>query len=185
MSFTSASFLLFAVLTLLLYYTLPKRWQWILLLGASYVFYFFAGAEYLLFILFTTAVTYLCGHLMQKRADAEDAFVEANRETLSKAERKEFRAAEKKKRFRILLMGLLLGFGVLAVVKYTSFVLSGISSIGQAFGAAPLRIPELLLPLGISFYTFQSMGYLIDVYRKTARAEKNPLRLALFVSYFP
>ena len=185
MSFTSASFLLFAVLTLLLYYTLPKRWQWILLLGASYVFYFFAGAEYLLFILFTTAVTYLCGALLQKRADAEDAFVEENRETLSKAERKEFRAAEKKKRFRLLVAGLLLGFGVLAVVKYTSFVLSGVSSIGQAFGAAPLRIPTLLLPLGISFYTFQSMGYLIDVYRKTARAEKNPLRLALFVSYFP
>ena len=141
MDFTSASFLLFASITLLLYYTVPKRGQWIVLLGASYLFYLLAGAEYLLFILYTTAVTYLCAFLMQRRADAEDAFVEANRETLSKAERKEFRAAEKKKRFRILLIGLLLGFGVLAVVKYTSFVLSGVSSIGQAFGAAPLRIP--------------------------------------------
>lgn len=185
MSFTSVSFLLFAVLTLLLYYTVPKRMQWMLLLLASYVFYLFAGAEYLLFILFTTAVTYLSAILMQKRADAEDAWVEERRSTLDKAERKAFRAAEKKKRFRILVGGLLLGFGVLAVVKYTAFVLSGVSSIGQALGARPLSIPDLLLPLGISFYTFQSMGYLIDVYRKTARAEKNPFRLALFVSYFP
>ena len=59
------------------------------------------------------------------------------------------------------------------------------SSAVTALGGAPLRIPSLLLPLGISFYTFQSMGYLIDVYRKTARAERNPAKLALFVSFFP
>ncbi|MBQ5833269.1 MAG: MBOAT family protein, partial [Clostridia bacterium] len=185
MAFTSASFLLFASIALLLYYTVPKRGQWIVLLGASYLFYWSAGAEYLLFILYTTAVTYLCALLMQRRADAEDAWVAQQRELLTKAERKTFRAREKKKRFWILLAGLALGFGILAVVKYTAFFLRGISSIGVALGGAPLSIPSLLLPLGISFYTFQSMGYLIDVYRKTVRAEKNPLRLALFVSFFP
>ena len=185
MAFTSALFLVFAASTLLLYYTVPKRTQWCVLLAASYLFYFFAGAEYLLFILFTTAVTYMTARLMQARADREDAFVEANRASMDKAERKAYRAKEKKKRFRILLCGLLLGFGVLAVLKYTAFAVSSVSSVITAFGGAPLPVPSLLLPLGISFYTFQSMGYLIDVYRKTVRAEKNPARLALFVSFFP
>ncbi len=185
MSFTTASFVLFAVLTVFLYFVFPKRRQWWVLLAASYVFYFMAGAEYLIFLLFTTAVTYVTAVLMQRRADAEDAFVEANRESMEKAERKAYRAQQKKKRFRILICGLLLGFGMLAILKYTAFVLSGVRSVWTAFGNEPFAIPSLLLPLGISFYTFQSMGYLIDVYRKTARAEKNPAKLALFVSYFP
>jgi D-alanyl-lipoteichoic acid acyltransferase DltB (MBOAT superfamily) len=185
MQFTSVSFLLFAALTLLLYFTVPKRGQWWVLLAASYVFYFFAGAEYLLFILYTTAVTYLTARLMQKRADAEEAMVAANREVWEKTERKAFRAREKKKRLHVLVLGLVLGFGMLAVLKYTAFVLTGVNSILSLFDAGRVKIPSLLLPLGISFYTFQSMGYLIDVYRQKVKAEKNPARLALFVSFFP
>lgn len=185
MQFTSVSFFLFAALTLLLYFTLPKKTQWWVLLAASYVFYFFAGEEYLIFILYTTVVTYLTAHLMQKRADAEDAFVAEHRDTMEKAERKAFRAKEKKKRFRILICGLLLGFGMLAVLKYTAFVLTGVNSLLGAFGQSGVTVPSLLLPLGISFYTFRSMGYLIDVYRKKARAEQNLAKLALFVSFFP
>ena len=180
MQFVSFGFLLLIALTLLLYYTLPKKSQWCVLLAASYVFYFFAGAECLLFILYTTAVTYLFGRWMQKRADAENAYIEERRDALSKEERKDYRAKEKKKRFRVLVAGLFLGFGMLAVLKYTAFVLTGFNRLG-----ADLSVPDLLLPLGISFYTFQSMGYLIDVYRGKGRAEKNPLRLALFVSFFP
>ena len=185
MQFTSVLFLLFAALTVLLYFTVFRKAQWCLLLAASYIFYFFAGAEYLIFILYTTAVTYFTARWMQKRADAEDAYVAANRAHMEKAERKAYRAGEKKKRFRILVCGLLLGFGMLAVLKYTAFVLGGVNSILSAFEAGRVRIPSLLLPMGISFYTFQSMGYLIDVYRKTDRAEPNFCKLALFVSFFP
>ena len=185
MQFTSVSFILFAIVTVLLYFTVPKKIQWWVLLAASYVFYAMAGVEYLLFILYTTLVTYFTACLMQRRADAEDAYVEANRATLEKTERKAYRAAEKKKRFRILVLGLVLGFGMLAVLKYTAFVMSGVNSLLGALDAKALRIPQLLLPLGISFYTFQSMGYLIDVYRKKARAEKSLPKFALFVSYFP
>ncbi len=185
MAFTSTLFILFAILVIGLYFAVPKRMQWWVLLGASYLFYLAAGVEYLFFILYTTLVTYLTSRWMQSRADREDAYVEANRETLDKAERKAFRAKEKKKRFRILIGGLLLGFGMLAVLKYTGFAVSTVSGILTSFGKEPLTVPSLLLPLGISFYTFQSMGYLIDVYRKTARAEKNPARLALFISFFP
>lgn len=185
MQFTSVSFLLFAALTLLLYFTVPRRRQWWVLLAASYVFYFFAGAEYLLFILYTTVLTYLTARLMQKRADAEEATVAANREVWEKSERKAFRAREKKKRLHVLVLGLVLGFGMLAVLKYTAFALTGVNSILALFDAGRVKIPSLLLPLGISFYTFQSMGYLIDVYRQKVKAEKNPARLALFVSFFP
>ena len=185
MLFTSVRFFVFAAMTLLLYFTLPKKWQWCVLLAASYLFYFFAGAEYLIFILYTTAVTYLTARVMQTRADAEEAFVVANRTTMEKSERKAFRAKEKKKRLRILTVGLVLGFGMLAVLKYTAFVLTGVNSFMHLFGASGVKIPSLLLPLGISFYTFQSMGYLIDVYRQKTHAEQNPARLALFVSFFP
>ena len=185
MAFTSAWFLLFAAVTLLVYYLVPKRVQWWVLLAASYVFYFFAGAEYLLFILFTTLVSYVVARIMQKRIADEDAYVESHRETLEKSERKAYRAREKKKRFYILLFGLFLTLGVLAVLKYTGFVLSGIGSVMSSFGYQPIAVPSLLLPLGISFYTFQSVGYLIDVYRKKAKAEKNLAKFALFVSFFP
>ncbi|MBQ9797220.1 MAG: MBOAT family protein [Clostridia bacterium] len=185
MQFTSFAFLLFAALTLLAYFLLPKRVQWVVLLASSLLFYAMSGVEYLFFILYTAAVTYLTSRALQSRADREDACVEANRDTWSKQERKAYRAEEKKKRFRVLLCGLLLGFGMLAVIKYTAFVLGNINGIVTALGGKGMEIPSLLLPLGISFYTFQSMGYLIDVYRKTVRAEQNPAKLLLFVSFFP
>ena len=186
MLFTSFAFVLFVAVTVLLYFTLPKRVQWCVLLCASLAFYFFAGAEYFVFILYTSALTYLTARLLQDRADKEDALIEEMKASgASKTERKAARAACKRRRFRILVGGLLLGFGLLAVLKYTAFFMEGVSSVVTLFGGAPIAIPSLLLPLGISFYTFQSMGYLIDVYRKGVRAERNFLRLLLFVSYFP
>lgn len=185
MQFTSFSFLLFAVLTLVVYFAVPKRIQWWVLLASGLGFYALCGVEYLGFILYTAVVTYLTGVALQRRADREDAYVDQNRETLSKADRKAYRNAERKKRLRVLTVGLLLGFGMLAVLKYTAFVMSNFRSVWTAFGGQAFAIPSLLLPLGISFYTFQSMGYLIDVYRKKVRAEGNFAKLLLFVSYFP
>ena len=179
MQFTSFPFLLLVSLSLLLYYVLPKAYRWWCLLAASYVFYWFAGEECLLFILYTTLVTYLTAVCMQKMSDREKAYLEVHRDDPKDA-RKAYKAAQKKRRFYVLTAGLLLGFGMLAVLKYTAFVLSEVNALG-----AQIDIPDLLLPLGISFYTFQSMGYLIDVYRGRAEAEKNPAKLALFVSFFP
>ncbi len=185
MAFTSLAFILLAAVTLLVYYLVPKRVQWWVLLAASYVFYFFSGSFYWIFLLLTTAVTYLTARVMQGQIAGEDAAVAAHRDTWDKATRKAYRAREKKKRFWILLSGLFVSLGVLAVLKYTGFVLTGISSVVALFGGEKWTVPSLLLPLGISFYTFQSVGYLIDVYRKKVEAEKNPFRLALFVSFFP
>ena len=95
---------------------------------------------------------------------------------------KELPRNEAKSRKRRILIGcLLLNFGMLAVLKYTNFAIENVNAIFHA----GISFQKLILPLGISFYTFQSMGYIIDVYWGKYEAEKNPFRFALFVSFFP
>ena len=185
MLFTSYGFIAFLAILFAAYFLTPLRWQWITLLVGSYVFYAFAGLDCLVFILFTTVTAYIVSILMKRAIDRENDYVSANRDIMSKEERKEFRARAKKKRLRILLIGLLLNFGVLAVLKYTAFAVSNVNTVLGLFGKEGFNIPSLLLPMGISFYTFQTMGYLIDVYRAKAEPERNPAKLALFVSFFP
>lgn len=185
MLFTSYGFIAFLCVLLLAYYIVPKKLQWITLLVGSYVFYAFAGLECLVFILFTTVSAYAISMLTHKAIIKENAYIDANKESLSKEERKAYRARAKKKRFRILLVGLVLNFGVLAVLKYTAFAVNNVNTLVGLFGAEGFSIPSLLLPMGISFYTFQTMGYLIDVYRAKVEPEKNPAKFALFVSFFP
>ena len=186
MLFTSYEFLAFLAGVLILYYTLSKKLQWPLLLCASYVFYAIAGLKYLAFIGVTTVSVYAAGAIMGRMADAERAYLEGAGATLSKDERKEYKARAKRHRLFVLLSGLILNFGILAVLKYTVFAVVNINSALHTFGVeSSLSIPSLVLPLGIYFYTFQSMGYLIDVYRAKAVAERNPFKLALFISFFP
>ena len=186
MLFTSYGFIAFLGVLFLAYYLVPRKWQWGLLLLASYFFYAFAGLDCLVFILLTTACAYVVARLIDRHQRKEAEYLEAHRAEMEKDERKKYKAAQKKKRFLILLCGLVLMFGVLAVLKYTGFAVVNINSILGAFGAEKtLALPDLLLPMGISFYIFQTTGYLIDVYRAKTVAEKNPARLALFVSFFP
>ncbi len=185
MLFTSYEFLFFTASLLIFYYLVPKRMQWILLTLASYIFYGFAGVEYLAYIISTTAVSYLTALIMGRMEGKEKLFLEANRESMTKDERKEYKAKSKKRRFYVLVAGLVAGFGLLAVIKYTAFAVININMLLHNFGARALTVPELLLPLGISFYTFMSMSYIIDVYRGKTAAEKNPAKYALFVSFFP
>ena len=186
MSFISLSFLAFLGVLLLLYYLLPKRAQWALLLIGSYVFYAFAGLPCLAFLVFTTAVAYVTGRLLARSQAREDAYIASVRDEISKEERKAYRAKGKGQRRLILAAGLVLGFGLLAVFKYTGFTVRNLNAVIHLFDRnTSIPVPSLLLPLGLSFYVFQTMGYLIDVYRGKAGAEKNPFRLALFVSFFP
>lgn len=186
MLFTSYEFLAFLAGVLLLYYVLPKKLQWPLLLCASYVFYALAGPKYLAFIGVTTLSVYAAGAIMGRMADTERAYLEGEGVSLSKDERKAYKARAKRRRLLVLLSGVILNFGILAVLKYTVFAVVNINSALHTFGVErSLSIPSLILPLGISFYTFQSMGYLIDVYRAKAKAEQNPFKLALFISFFP
>ncbi len=186
MLFTSYEFLAFLAGVLLLYYVLPKKFQWPLLLCASYIFYALAGLKYLAFIGVTTLSVYATAVIMARMSEAEQRYLSGDGTTLSKDERKAYKARAKRHRLFVLLSGVILNFGILAVLKYTAFAVVNINSLLHTFGAeSSLSIPSLVLPLGISFYTFQSMGYLIDVYRAKATAERNPFKLALFISFFP
>lgn len=185
MLFTSYGFLGFLAVLFLLYYLLPKRCQWILLLIASYVFYFAAGPAFLLYILATTVTTWFAArrigdHLTRQRAYLKERGAELDREA-----KKAYKKGEARIRRRWVTACLLLNLGILAVVKYTNFVLSNISGVLSLFGGEELSPVHLILPLGISFYTFQAVGYLIDVYRGTVPAERNLPRFALFISFFP
>lgn len=193
MLFTSYEFIGFLCLLFLLYYGLPRltkgripALQWSILLVFGYLFYLYSGVQYLLFILFTTFTSYTVGRLIQRHAVREDVYLKGAKETLSKEERKAYKAKGKKQRRGILAVGLVLNFGMLAVLKYTAFFVSNLNAVLHIFGAQDaLTVPSLLLPMGISFYTFQSMGYLIDVYRRKTAAETNAAKFMLFVSFFP
>ena len=164
MSLISMEFLIFVGIAVIGYYLIPKRFQWIWLLIFSYIYYASSGIKILFFLLYTTITTYGTGRL------------------LDRVNHKELPRNEAKSRKRRILIGcLLLNFGMLAVLKYTNFAIENVNAIFHA----GISFQKLILPLGISFYTFQSMGYIIDVYWEKYEAEKNPFRFALFVSFFP
>ena len=186
MLFTSYSFIGFIAVVFLLYYLLPRKCQWPFLLAASYTFYFIASPSYLLFIGATTVSTYMTGRRLDVLKETQDAYIKANKGSLSREEKKAYKASMKAKQWKWLLGCLLFNLGILAVLKYTNFVIANFNGLLRMFGSGgQISFVDLVLPMGISFYTFQTMGYIIDVYRGTCRAEKNLFRLALFVSFFP
>ncbi len=186
MLFTSYVFFLFLILLFIIYYIIPKKYQWMLLLCASYIFYCFAGIEYLLFIVSTTVTTYVVTHKIGKIQSKQSEFLKLNKETMSRDERKEYKNRMKAKQREWMVICLLFNFGILAIIKYSNFAIQNINALMRFYNPErELSYLNLLVPLGISFYTFQSMGYVIDIYREKYEYEKNIFKLALFVSFFP
>ena len=155
MLFTSYGFIIFVAVLLVAYYLFPKRYQWTLLLAASYFFYSFSGLENFAFIIAATLSCFFVARAIEKKKQREDEYVESNKESMDKESRKAYRALEKKKRRRILVMGLVFNFGILAVLKYTAFALGNVNSLLGLFGINQISIPSLLLPMGISFFIFR------------------------------
>lgn len=155
MSFVSLEFPAFVGLCLLVYAIVPQKWRWCVLLAASYGFYLVGGLPSVAVLLFTTLTTWLAGLLLGRLNE------------------------KKQKKYKKLLVAvtLLLNFGLLYCIKYLDFTLSAIGVQGVRF--------EWILPLGLSFYMFQSVGYVIDCYRGKGEVQKNPLKYALFTSFFP
>lgn len=180
MQFTTVSFLLFAAVVLLGYYLLPQKCRWVFLLLASFAFYLFAGVKYLGFILLTTVSTYFAGFWMGKNLEKQDTYLQQNKQTLTRDEKKAYKGKIKNRNKAVLLVCVVLNFAVLAVCKFC--LAEPFRTVAQS---GSLTFLTLGLPLGISFYMFQSIGYVVDVYRTTVKAEKNPFKFALFVSYFP
>ncbi|MBR7179512.1 MAG: MBOAT family protein [Oscillospiraceae bacterium] len=180
MAFTSFSFLLFAAAVIAAYYLVPQKFQWWVLLIASYTFYLTAGPEYLFFIILTTVTTYFTARKMGDALAKQDAYLAEHKKELSREEKKEYKAKVKAAN-RIWLIGcLLLNFGMLSVCKAAL-----VEPFKALMSGTGLSFLSLGLPMGISFYMFQSMGYVVDVYRGTCKAEQSFFKLSLFVSFFP
>ena len=168
MLFNSLDFLIFFPIVTLLYFIIPRKVRYLFLLAASYYFYMCWNPRYALLMLLSTAITYFSGLLISRANRIPDP-----------------RARERRRRLWVWL-----SFGsnlaILCVFKYLTFFLENLTRVlglaGVAFQAPAI---DLLLPVGISFYTFQALGYTMDVYRGDIDAEPNFFRYALFVSFFP
>ena len=182
MSLVSYEFLAFFAAAAILYYVVPKRFQWIMLLAVSFLFYAGGGAVYLLYPMITAVSTWFLALRIGRVDSAAQTYIQEQKP--DKEQKKAYQAQIRKQKKRLMTTGILLNFGILVVLKYTDFLLGNLHVLlGPEEGA----IPQIswVLPLGISYYTFQTMGYLIDVFRGRYRPEKNLFRFMLFVTYFP
>lgn len=187
MSYTTLKFLVFVAVVWAVYFSFPvKKYQWTVLLAASYWFYLLAGYRYAAYILLTTGTTYLSALWMDDIAQKTKRVLEENKKTWDRDQKKAFKAQTKQRKRSIATATLVLNFGILVFLKYFNFFSGSLNDLlgdlGVSFSVPTLK---LILPLGISFYTFQSMGYVIDVCREKVEAERNFFKIALFVSFFP
>ena len=186
MSYVSISFCVFLALTVIAYY-LPilRKLQWLVLLIASLIFYAFTGLPFMVFILAATVVTYLgalsLDGLLQSRDLEKSKLDKADREAKKSLNRKYESLGR-----GVLILCLMIVFGILVFMKYANFTINMLNALFSfAHVNAALSPIYMVLPLGLSFYTFQAGGYLIDVYHGKVRAERNFLKTLLFLCFFP
>ncbi len=186
MELLSIQFFFFVVISLLVYYLFPQKHRWKVLLAASYAYYLIICNKYIIYMVVTTITTYIGARLLDRALEQQKIVISEHKEQWTREERKTYKNKVLRKRRAIMLLVVILNFGILGFLKYFDFFADGIVGLLQVFGIH-LTAPDLglLLPLGISFYTFQTMGYLIDVYQEKVASEKNFAKLALFVSFFP
>ena len=169
MVFNSIEFLIFFPIVLLLYFLLPHKLRWIMLLTASYYFYVSWNFSLIWLIMFTTAVSYVSAIIIERI-------------------KQRYPNGEKRWQERLwLILTLTVSLGILFFFKYFNFLsdsANGIFNLFRAENKDP-TVLNLILPVGISFYTFQTLSYVIDVYRGTVKAEKHLGYYALYVSFFP
>ena len=182
MLFTSYGFIAFLAVLFALYYVIPKRLQWLLLLAADAVFYACAGWKGLCFMAATVVVSWAATNLMGASLKEQKAFLSSPEgRALERPERKAYKKQCEKRRKLIFVLALIADIGILAALKYTNFLINNVNAIFSA----DIASVDWVLPLGISFYTFQTVSYVIDVYWEKVEPERNILRVALFTSFFP
>ena len=157
MVFSSVTFLFyFLPIVLVLYYLVPNKLKNLILLISSFIFYFYGEPKYVLLMVFSIMSTYICGRLVDK-----------------------YRGTKKSKLF--LILEIIISIGLLIYFKYADFIIKNIN----LWLSQKIDLINVLLPIGISFYTFQMISYVVDVYKGEVKVQKNILKLATYVSLFP
>lgn len=161
MLFNSLQFLIFFPTVTLLYFLLPHKFRWILLLFASCIFYSAFIPIYILILFFTIIVDYYAGIMIEK--------------------------AQNKNKKTFLIASILANIGILAVFKYYNFFIENINYLANTFQITTTEVPflNIILPIGLSFHTFQAMSYTIEVYRGNQKAERRLGIYALYVMFYP
>lgn len=159
MQFTSIPFFMFLFIVVIIYYTLPHKYRNFLLLLASYYFYFSVQPEYLVLLITSTLVNYGLGLALEKRRDQKSLW---------------------------LSVGLIFNLGILFFFKYFNFFSDQVNALFSTF-SINLSAPQhsLILPIGISFYTFMALGYVLDSYWGDIKAQRNLLTFSVYLAFFP
>ena len=180
MAFTSLKFLIFIIIVVAAYYICPKKFRWIVLLVASFAFYLISSAKTFVFLIAATIITFFGGRALDKINNETNKTINDAGKDIDRATKKDIKTKAKRKLRKVVALILILDFGILAVLKYFSVY---IEALGGLIG---FNIDlGFLIPLGISFYTFQSAAYIFDLYRGKYEADKNIAKFALFLSFFP
>ena len=183
MLFTTSTFLIFLAVLMAVYSLIPQKSRWIVLLIGSMTFYGFAGPHFLLYICSTIIVSHFC---IMRIVRIQELRNSALAETNDRELKRELRAKATKQCRKWMIVCLIIILGILGAVKYTDFVIANTNSILATFGfQTRFGFMRFALPMGISFYTFQTVGYVVDIYREKAKSVQNIFKLALFVSFFP
>ena len=161
MVFNSIEFLIFLPVVVALFYLLPQKARWLMLLAASCVFYMWFVPKYILILLVTIVIDYSAGLLMERFAD------------------------QPKKKKTCMIISIVSTLTVLVIFKYLGFVTENLDRLCASLGMETHLVTHIILPIGLSFHTFQSMSYVIEVYRGHQKAERHFGYYALYVMFFP
>lgn len=178
-------FAFFLLGSVLIYWLFPKKIRWYTLIVFNFVFYGLISWKSIFFLVYSIILNYLVGLFITRNNDKQEKYLLDNPD-LDKADKKAYKAKQKKIRKTILIIGIVLNVAVLFAMKYLNFMVDNINGIIHLFkGVYQLPHNNWLLPLGISFFTFQAISYIVDVYWNKYPAEKNFLKFTVFMSYFP
>ena len=161
MVFNSIEFLIFLPIVVALFYLLPQKARWLMLLAASCVFYMWFVPKYILILLVTIVIDYSAGILMERYAD------------------------QPKKKKTFMVISIVSTLTVLVIFKYLNFLTANLDQLCASLGKETHLVTHIILPIGLSFHTFQSMSYVFEVYRGHQKAERHFGYYALYVMFFP
>jgi D-alanyl-lipoteichoic acid acyltransferase DltB (MBOAT superfamily) len=161
MVFNSIEFLIFLPIVVALFYLLPQKARWLMLLAASCVFYMWFVPKYILILLVTIVIDYSAGILIERYAD------------------------QPKKKKTFMVISIVSTLTVLVIFKYLNFLTANLDQLCASLGKETHLVTHIILPIGLSFHTFQSMSYVFEVYRGHQKAERHFGYYALYVMFFP
>ena len=164
-----AYFAIFLPVVILIYQITPQKFRWMILLAADYVFFWMISGKLILYLLFATIMTHYIGLWLETAAQAGGSAKQVT-----------------KRKRKVLAFGILVNLTILIILKYFNFFGGNLSALSNMLSLDwDYKKIDFMVPIGISYYTLQTISYMTDVYRGTIPAEKNIVKIALYLSFFP